>query len=523
MSYNKKSRVSRVVLVVVLIIFALLAFFEGTGILNTSSVVAASFDQMFLPLLMRNLLEPSKITPIATATPTQTPTKTATATSTPGTPQVPLFGVDMDHITSGNGLDQMVDANITWARPVGVLWSSIEPTEGIYDWSVLADLQAEMVTASNNGIQIVLIVHSTPEWARKIAGPGPTCGPIADNKLPAFGNFMRAMVARYSVAPFNVIFWELWNEPDTPIISEDRGFGCWGDASDPYYGGGYYADMLKAVYPQIKAANAEAQVLIGGLLLDCDPRGIPSVCETVHLMDPGSALPPKFLEGILRNNGGPYFDGVSFHAYDYYSQTSGQYANPNWSSAWNTTGPVLIAKTRFIQGVLSQYGVTGKFLMNTETALICGSTGFEPQCLTDAFTNAKTYYVIKSYAAGIAEGLRANLWYTVFGWRGSGLLNYDLSPQLAYISFKFAISELTNTAYAGVIVPVDIGGVPGVMGYKYLGDNSLVWVLWSMDGNTHTINLPSTPLTAWDALGNPMAPAVSINITEKPYYLEWNR
>ena len=39
--------------------------------------------------------------------------------------------------------------------------------------------------------------------------------------------------------------------------------------NDPYYGGGYYAEMLKIVYPQIKAADPEAQILIGGLLLFC--------------------------------------------------------------------------------------------------------------------------------------------------------------------------------------------------------------------------------------------------------------
>jgi hypothetical protein len=441
---------------------------------------------------------------------------TATATSTPDAPQAPLFGVDMDHITSNWGLNQMVEANISWVRPVGVLWSSVEPAEGIYDWSVLAGLEAELLTASRNGIQVVLLVHSTPEWARKITGIGPTCGPIADNKLPAFGNFMRAMVARYSFSPYNVKYWELWNEPDAPTVSEDRGFGCWGDGSDPYFGGGGYAEMLKVVYPQIKVANPQAQVLIGGLLLDCDPRG---PCDAVG----HSNLLGLYLEGVLRNNGGPFFDGVSFHAYDYYSPSTGGYANPNWSSAWNTTGPVLIAKSQYIQSLLNQYGVTGKFLMNTESAVICGSTGQESYCMTDLFAYLKASYVTQSYSAAIAEGLRANLWYNVLGWRNSGLLNYDLSPQLAYTSFNFAIRELTDTRYASVILPTDIGGATGIMGYKFIRNDRNVWVLWSMDDSPHTISLASVPLEAWDALGNPITPAAFMNITMIPTYLEWNR
>jgi hypothetical protein len=44
--------------------------------------------------------------------------------------------------------------------------------------------------------------------------------------------------------------------------------------SDPVtlnFGGEYYGNMLKIVYPAIKSADPQAQVLVGGLLLDCDP------------------------------------------------------------------------------------------------------------------------------------------------------------------------------------------------------------------------------------------------------------
>ncbi len=105
--------------------------------------------------------------------------------------------------------------------------------------------------------------------------------------------------------------------------------------------------MLKVVYPQIKAANPDAQVLVGGLVQDCDPRPGAS-CEIV-------GKPPshcKFLEGILHNGGGPFFDGVSFHSYDYYKANGDQnclYCNPNWLSSWNTTGPVVALKAQYIR------------------------------------------------------------------------------------------------------------------------------------------------------------------------------
>jgi len=415
----------------------------------------------------------------------------------------------MDQLTSGGGLDQMVAANISWTRPIGMLWSSVESTEGTYNWSVLASLESELQNASSKGIQVVLIVHNTPQWARKIAGSGSYCGPISQGKLPAFGSFMGALVARYSVPPYNVKYWELWNEPDIDpsYVPGDSGYGCWGDQNDAYYGGGYYAEMLKAAYPQIKTANPQAQVLVGGLLLDCDPRPGTGCVAVGH-----SDLPGKFLEGILINNGGPYFDGVSFHAYDYYYGQSGKYGNSNWQSAWNTTGPVLIAKTQFIQSLLSQYSVSGKFLMNTESALLCNA------CSNDSvFETTKANYVVQAYVAAIAEGLRANIWYSVLGWQNSNLLNSDLSPRPAYTALQFSRSELRNATWVR-----DITEYSGVKGYEFQRGDRRIWVLWSLDGASHPSNLPRVPLAAWDALGISVTPAVSMNVTLNTLYLEWS-
>lgn len=70
---------------------------------------------------------------------------------------------------------------------------------------------------------------------------------------------------------------------------------------DEYYGGVDYAEMLKVAYPSIKQADPNAQVMVGGLLLDCNPNtGCPNERST------------NFLAGVLQNDGG------SYHASDYY-------------------------------------------------------------------------------------------------------------------------------------------------------------------------------------------------------------
>ena len=426
-------------------------------------------------------------------------------------PPETVFGVGIDYINSEGGLNQMSAAMITWARPVGVLWSKVESTQGIYAWGVQSELEEELYNASKNGLHVILLVHSTPEWARKIPGKGPSCGPIAPDKLSAFADFMHAMVARYSVAPYNIKYWELWNEPDTPIISDDRGFGCWGDTSDDYFGGGFYSEMLKVVYPQMKIANPHAQVIIGGLLLDCDPRLGAGCAKTGK-----DTLPPKFLEGILRNDGAAYFDGISFHAYDFYRSKLGEYGNSTWQSAWNTSGPALIEKTKFIQDLLRAYGAADKFLMNTELGLLCDRCENDP-----IFETTKAYYLTQSYAAAIASGLRANLWYNVFGWRNSGLLYPNLKPRPAYKALKFSRNKLGIAIFNGDINPDDIGGASGVKGYKFHRGDHRVWLLWSLDGISHEINLADKPQNAWDALGVPVTPMTTMAVSEKPLYLEW--
>jgi hypothetical protein len=430
-------------------------------------------------------------------------------------PMETIFGADMSLLDGNSGFEQMAQAGIYWARTDSfVSWANVESVEGTRNWSVLATLAQGWQAASNRGIEPVVVVRVTPSWAQQ--RPGYSCGPIRSDKLSNFASFMNELVARYSVPPYNVKYWEIWNEPDIDyrLTSPNSDWGCWGNQDDAYYGGGYYATMLQAVYPQIKAADAQAQVLVGGLLLDCDPR--PGAgCAFVGSSDKA----PMFLEGILRNGGGSYFDGISYHAYDYYQGVSGRYGNDNWQSAWNTTGPVITAKTAFVNSLLNTYGVSGKFLMNTESAILCDS------CSSDTtYEMTKAYYVAQAYAVAIAEGLRANLWYSVLGWRNSGLLNPDLSPRSAYTAYQVARSELRDSTLAGVLSPSDIGGSNLVKGYKFNRGDRRIWVVWSLDGSSHSItpNL-GTPLSVVDALGHAVTPASTVTVDLNPLYLEWGQ
>jgi hypothetical protein len=389
----------------------------------------------------------------------------------------------------------------------------VEPSQGARNWGVLLAQEQNLRDVVSKGMTPIVNIRFTPGWAQLYAGV--RCGPMQSGYFDEFAEFVQDAVARYSVAPYNVKYWEIWNEPDIdhtlPGIDASSPYGCWGDSSDTYYGGRYYGDMLKVVYPAIKLADPQAKVLVGGLVLDCDPRSGAGCSQVGH-----DAKPAKYLEGILVQGGGPYFDGVSFHAYDNWVNPSG-YSNPNWQSAWNTTGPVLIAKTQFIKSVLSAYNVTGKFLVNTESGMVSWSCTPWPTINNNRETT-KSYYVAEAYAAAIAQGLAGNLWFTLQGsWNCTGLINPDLTTLPAYTAYQFSSSELRNSAWVR-----DITEYTGVKGYEFNRGDRRIWVLWSLDGNSHTISLPGVPLAIYHVNGTSITPAGSITVTHEPLYLEWN-
>jgi hypothetical protein len=431
------------------------------------------------------------------------------------------FGMESHTFYDPDILQTATNSGTFWVRRNALMWSYVEYVEGQYDWTAVSSFEQELINLNDQGFQVILVVRSTPAWAQAI--PGKYCGRILTSKLPAFGEFMYQAVQRYSAEPYNVKYWQIWNEPDVDpnYVADTSPYGCWAEFSDPYYGGGYYADVLEAVYPRIKQADPDSKVLIGGLLMACL---FPDNCSW-----PGS----RYLEGILnhhgRGDGSSFFDIVGFHAYDDYyfdpgsGMTAGTYGHPGWDSSSSTTGPVLIAKSNFIKSVLSQFGVYDKQLMATELALRCGPVDTDPSCTdysSDSdFAKTKAYYVVQSYAATIASGLQASIWYNLDGgWRNTSLLFPDRSRSPAYYAFSNAVDTLLDAQYIR-----DINEYPGVKGYEFKRSSSNTWVIWSLDGNSHLLTLPGTPFSIQDVWGSEMQVTGNLLwVGAMPIYVKWN-
>lgn len=404
-------------------------------------------------------------------------------------------------------LDDNSNIRTDWIRPEPVIWSAVEPKRGQREWSMLSGLEGELRAAAERGIQVELIVSGSPDWAQKV--PGSECGPIKESELSTFARFMHDLVLRYSQPPFNVKYWEFWNEPDVdPSFSGSNDFGCWGDLDDPYYGGRYYAQMLKAVYPQVKSADSAAQVLVGGLLMACDPRD-PNLCGG----NTNGALSAKFLEGILLGGGGPYFDGVSFHAYDGYGGTLGAYGSYTWGSSWDENGPAAIAKGKFLREVLAQYGYIDKSLIVSETAL----SNKDPVCDGDCELS-KAYYVPQLYLATLEENYLASIWYCLrCGWRHVDLLDGNGKPLPAYTAINVAREQLQGAGFAGPIAQPE-----KVKVYELQRGDRRLWVAWSLDRKTHSIRAPGQVVSVTDVLGvRQNVNGSVITVALKPLYIEW--
>jgi len=425
--------------------------------------------------------------------------------SFPATPSTPsVFGVHVRSLAQPAVLSKAVATGADWVRIDAFHWDLIEPSwhnPPVYNWSVVDD--ASLTAARQNGMEVIAVILYAPPWAQSV--PGSECGPFQEEAFDDFARFLAALVSRYSQPPYNIRYWELGNEPDAPIFYDRYGYGCWGQPGDPYFGGRYYGKMLKVAYPAIKAADPQAQVLLGGLLMDCDPNNPPAGKDCTM---------SKFLEGILLAGGGDSFDLANFHAYTYwdFGRGLGYMGNANWPGSVTAVPE----KVRFLRSVLAQYGYGNRVLVNTEAALLCYPTENngppDPRCI-----DTQSVFVPRSYVDALVLGLKAHTHYTLVddGWYNTGLLRPDLTPRPAYQAYLAASSLLSNATYLG---PAS-GYRPEIEGYSFRRFNSAqqIDVIWSKDGSNQNVTLPGGA-TAYDRFGS-LIPPGTIPVNYSPVYV----
>jgi hypothetical protein len=352
---------------------------------------------------------------------------------------------------------------------------------------------------------------------------------------------MKAAVARYSKPPYNIKYWEIGNEPDvdpTLMNYNMQIFGCWGDKNDTdYYGGDYYAEMLKVVTPAIKAADPEAKVIVGGLLLDCDP--------TYAYPPPPPPAQPKncdsgnFLDGILANGGADYFDYVAFHGYAWYWPGNAQnppQINDETHSDWAHRGGVVVGKIDFLREVMANHNVSKPLILN-EAALVCPNDWFSfPECSLpplnrppDYFYQDQADYLVKLFVRNIAYDVAATIWFTLEGpgWRHGGLY-YDTQtyPTPAYNALDFLSAELYGASYVGTVNQYPASQYPDLWGYEFKTKAKRIWVLGVIGSTGYFITLPPGVQKVYSKSGADVTPVTPPNgqiqiYLKSPIYVEF--
>ncbi len=439
-----------------------------------------------------------------------------------------IFGVEAININP-NTLSKAAGLRTYWLRYFAFDWKGIEPTEvdpSQFNWGAVNETM--LAEASRRGFSILATVKNTPYWAQKINDPNSIpCSPIKDDPatIAEFQEFVQALAIRYSAPPYNIQYWQLGNEPDvSPVSLGDSKywipFGCWGDETDPYYGGEYYGKFLQIFSETIKSVNPSAQITNGGLLLDCHP-----------VNDAPNCPQGKFFEGVIKslyeNDGLDALDYASFHAYARWYANLHFYEN---AGGFTSHGGVLLGKSYFLREVMSNYGINPlKPLLVTEGGVMCRREDTaQPlpsgiKC-TDPipppeFSEDQAELAVWLYVQAISDDIAGVMWYTLDdpGYRHVGLLYADGTAKPVYLSYQFLASQVVAASYIGRLDQY----FPALRGYEFMKDSQHLWILWSPDQRDHSISQPAGLQAMYDLYGNAiqLPPPGGLITINSPVYL----
>ena len=305
------------------------------------------------------------------------------------------------------------EAGIEWVR-MYLSWSSIEPnntTPDNYNWG---GYDTKFTNLADAGLTPVVTVRGNPSWA----SDNPL-GPIDPEDLSEFGQFVGALVTRYSVPPYNVKYWEFYNEPD----NWDR----WGGNGDDY------AAMLKEAWGAVHGADPHGKVVFGGLSYE-DVHW--SGCRAAGCYD------FDFVPTVLANVGGPNFPYVDVWNYHFYRGLSNNWSPPN-----------VVGKGLHLQNRLPEELQDMPFVCTEIGHPWAGSNPSNPD---PPYTheNAAEYVVqafeqTRSALNDYGLNLWGSAWFTMRYYYGGeenywGLVSSSLDPYPAYDAYKTMTQELAG-------------------------------------------------------------------------------
>jgi hypothetical protein len=361
----------------------------------------------------------------------------------------------------------LMDSGASWVRLV-IDWSQIEPkntTPANYSWRE-TDSIARL--AYERCMPIIFLFENNPAWASSLAQ-----GPLDKVGLSELVQVMQAIVERYDGDGFQdapgspqVIYFEMYNEPDMGLVASEERWGNYGDK---------YAAMLKAVYPAIKQVNPDAKVVFGGIAYD-------------NFSDATWAGPfvRKFLDDVLKNGGGAYFDIMNYHFYPHFGY--------NWTKNFPKDGPGLVEKTEAIRAVLRKYNVNKPVIItemgwHSNGRAPYGSYVLQTRYLQQVFTQAK------------AAGIPMAAWWPLadprdaFDNGDTGVITNKNFPPItrkpSYFAYQTFMREIAPARFVA-----EVASEPDIKIYQFQDDakNRTIYVAWTNPTDMGTMwGTPTVP------------------------------
>jgi hypothetical protein len=362
-------------------------------------------------------------------------------------------------------LDLMKEAGIGWRR-VNLNWSRYEKNKSYLDKAILE--------ANKRNINVLIMIIMGEYSVLPEQG-------VKNRKflrtMQDFEKFVADVSERYDGDGVK-------DAPDSPVVTywqienEETGLNhFWkrkkfsklpGPASE-------YVKVLQAAYKAIKTNQPAAKVVIGGL---------------------GGYDRNNYLEGILKAEGGKYFDILDFHIY------------LDFPSFWN----IIKVNKRVSQfrDLLKKYGLS-KPIWATE--MTTGQQGFDKKVPQNDKERVLAELVVKRYVVLLSEGVEKAFWkYFDTPKVPGGLLNADLSLRLAYKAYGTMVKK--------------IGGFSGVEDmskgdlkvFKFRYDKKEVFVVWAERKQMADLGLGEINVT--DIFGKTITVKGSFSADRSPIYVE---
>jgi len=364
-------------------------------------------------------------------------------------------------------------------------WDILEPRPGVYDWRSL-DRAVEALSAENVEILFTLPISNSRNSPRrgpvKVNGTlrvhgrfvkaegivGPTHFPARDTE--EIKRLARAVAERYKG---RIRTYEVWNEPDFALF--------WKGAPDA----AEYAALLKAVSPEIRAADPGARILMGGLAFPAES---------------------EWFDRFLAEGAAPFFDAVNIHVYPAYSTLDAALAN--------------------VRAVMAARGVS-KPVWITETS---STGGYFDSRDREAEERKKAAYLTETYAQALSEpGVEKIFWHTLRNpGRDAGMpRDFDFglmtgggAPLPALQAYRTMADRLLGTVPKG-----REKADPRIRLYAFSKDRGTVYVGWSSDGDAeYRLRSPGFRARRVDMFGTARdlgsADDLAVTMGPVPFYIE---